>query len=138
MKRFILFAAIAAFMLSSCVEPEFPEGDSACTLSALKVYVYDADGNKLTKDPLNALSGMYDAESGAGQFKFPAEVADVSRCRLEASIPATASIVETDATWNSLGHGIGGLRSLDNVTVYFTVKAANGKDTKNYQLYFKR
>lgn len=137
MKRFILFAAFAALFLSSCVQPEFPEGDSACTLSALKVWVYDAEGNVLAKD-LNALSGMYDAESGAGQYKFPSEIADVSRCRLEASIPATASIEETDAMWVPLGHGIGGMRNLENVTVYFTVKAANGKNTKNYQLYFKK
>lgn len=137
MKRFILFAAFAALFLSSCVQPEFPEGDSACTLSALKVWVYDAEGNVLAKD-LNALSGMYDAESGAGQYKFPSEIADVSRCRLEASIPATASIEETDAMWAPLGHGIGGMRNLENVTVYFTVKAANGKNTKNYQLYFKK
>ena len=137
MKRFILFAALAALVLSSCVQPEFPEGDSACTLSALKVWVYDAENNVVAKD-LNALGGMYDAESGAGQYKFPSEITDVSRCRLEASIPATASIVETDAMWEPLGHGIGGLRDLTNVTVYFTVKAANGKDTKNYQLYFKK
>lgn len=136
MKR-LLILAIAAFALSACVQPEFPEGDSLCTLSALKVWVYDADYNVVAKD-LNALGGMYDAESGAGQYKFPAEITDVSRCRLEASIPATASIVETDALWQSLGHGIGGLRDLNNVTVYFTVKAANGKDTKNYQLYFKK
>ena len=63
MKRFILFAAFAALFLSSCVQPEFPEGDSACTLSALKVWVYDAERNVLAKD-LNALGGMYDAESG--------------------------------------------------------------------------
>lgn len=137
MKRFILFALFAALALSSCVEPEFPEGDSACTLSALKIWVYDAEGEVVAKD-LNALGGMYDAASGAGQFKFPAEIADVSRCRLEASIPATATIVETDAMWVPLGHGIGGMRSLDNVTVYFTVKAANGKDSNNYQIYFKK
>ncbi|MBO4465464.1 MAG: hypothetical protein J5748_02155 [Bacteroidales bacterium] len=136
MKRLIILA-LTALALCSCVQPEFPEGDSSCTLSALKVCVYDADFNVVAKD-LNALGGMYDAESGAGQFKFPAEITDVSRCRLEASIPAAASIVETDALWNSLGHGIGGLRDLNNVTVYFTVKAANGKDSKNYQLYFKR
>lgn len=133
----ILAIIFAAFALAACAQPEFPEGDSACTLSALKVWVYDAEGNVLAKD-LNALGGMYDAASGAGQYKFPAEVTDVSRCRLEASIPATASLVETDAMWVSLGHGIGGIRDLDNVTVYFTVKAANGKDSNNYQIYFKR
>ena len=134
-KIFILL--FAAFAFCSCVEPEFPEGDSACTLSALKIWVYDADYNVVAKD-LNALGGMYDAASGAGQYKFPAEITDLSRCRLEASIPATASLVETDAMWVPLGHGIGGLRSLENVTVYFTVKAANGKDSNNYQIYFKR
>ena len=136
MKRFIILA-FAALVLGSCVEPEFPEGDSACTLNALKVYVYDADLKVVEKD-LNALSGMYDAESGAGMYKFPSTVTDASRCRLEASVPATASIVETDALWNPLGNGVGGLRNLDNVTVYFTVKAANGKDSKNYQIYFRR
>ena len=136
MKR-LMILVLAAFALCSCVQPEYPEGDSSCTLSALKVWVYDAEFNVVAKD-LNALGGMYDAESGAGQYKFPSEITDVSRCRLEASIPATASIVETDALWQPLGHGIGGLRSLDNVTVYFTVKAANGKDSKNYQLYFKK
>ena len=133
----ILILALAALVLGSCVEPEFPEGNSACTLNALKIYVYDADFKVVAKD-LNALGGMYDAESGAGQYKFPAEITDVSRCRLEASIPATASLVETDALWQPLGHGIGGLRSLEKVTVYFTITAANGKDSKNYQIYFKR
>ena len=136
MKR-LLILALAAFVFGACVQPEFPEGDSNCTLSALKICVYDADLNVVARD-LNALGGMYDAESGAGQFKFPAEITDISRCRLEASIPATASIVETDALWQPLGHGIGGLRDLNNVTVYFTVRAANGKDTKKYQLYFKK
>ena len=133
----ILILALAALVLGSCVEPEFPEGNSACTLNALKIYVYDADFKVVAKD-LNALGGMYDAESGAGQYKFPAAITDVSRCRLEASIPATASLVETDALWQPLGHGIGGLRSLEKVTVYFTITAANGKDSKNYQIYFKR
>lgn len=136
MKKAIILL-LTAFALCSCVQPEFPEGDSACTLNALKIWVYDAEYNVVAKD-LNALGGMYDAASGAGQYKFPAEIADVSHCRLEASIPATASLVETDAMWVPLGHGIGGLRDLNNVTVYFTVKAANGKDSNNYQIYFKR
>ena len=136
MKR-ILTMALAALILAACAQPEYPEGDSACTLTALKVYVYDADGNVLAKD-LNALGQMFDKEAGAGQYKFASEITDVSRCRLEASIPATASIEETDPMWQPLGHGIGGLRDLNNVTVYFVVRAANGKDTKNYQLYFKK
>ncbi|MBR6457484.1 MAG: hypothetical protein IKS71_02690 [Bacteroidales bacterium] len=136
MKR-LLILALAALALSSCVEPELPEGDSNCTLTALKITVYDADLNVVAKD-LNALGGMYDAEGGAGQFKFPKDISDISRCRLEASIPATATIEETDAYWNPLGHGIGGIRDLDKVTVYFTIKAANGKDCKNYQIYFKK
>lgn len=133
----ILLLIICAFLAFSCVEPVFPEGDSACTLSALKVWVYDADGNVVEKG-LNALGGMYDAEAGAGMFKFPTTITDVSRCRLEATIPSTATIVETDALWNPLGHGIGGLRNLNNVTVYFTVQAANGIDSKNYQIFFKK
>lgn len=133
---YISALAAATLLAASCAEPEFPEGDSACTLSALKVYVYDAEG-KVVGNSLDALSGMYDAESGAASYRFPATVADVSRCRLEASIPSTATVEETDAMGEGLGHGLGGIRSLENVTVYFKVKAANGKDFKNYQITFR-
>ena len=136
MKKILLLIAVA-FAAFSCVEPEFPEGSSSCTLVALKIWVYDAEGNVVAKD-LNALGGMYDADAGAGQYKFPAEITDISRCRREATIPNTATLEETDAMWVPLGHGIGGLRSLEKVTVYFTITAANGKDSKNYQIYFKK
>ena len=136
MKKTILMIMAAIFAAVSCSRPEVPEGDSACTLSALKVWVYDAEGTVVAKD-LDALSGMFDKESGAAMYRFPSEITDVSRCRLEASIPATAYIVETDAMGNSLGHGIGGIRSLAGETVYFRVNAANGKDFKNYQVYFR-
>ena len=136
MKKYLLIAIAAVVAVVSCAKPEVPEGDSACTLGALKVWVYDAEGTVVAKD-LDALSGMFDKESGAAMYRFPSGITDVSRCRLEASIPATASIVETDAAGVSLGHGLGGMRSLDNVTVYFRVKAADGKNFKNYQVYFR-
>lgn len=136
MKKIIVIALAAVIAAVSCAKPEVPEGDSACTLSALKVWVYDAEGAVVAKE-LDALLGMFDKESGAAMYRFPSEITDVSHCRLEASIPATASIVETDAMGNSLGHGIGGLRSLAGETVYFRINAANGKDFKNYQVYFR-
>lgn len=136
MKKTVLLVFTAMMLAVSCAKPEVPKADTACELSALKVWVYGSDGTVVAKD-LDALSGMFDRESGAAMYRFPSEITDVSRCRLEASIPATASIEETDAAGVSLGHGIGGLRSLDNVTVYFRVKAADGKTFNNYQVYFR-
>lgn len=141
--RLIHFAILCAALLAtvSCQKLDEPVPDTACTLNALKCYVYTdtEDWNKSVE--LDALSGTYDAKRGIISYTFPDDATlynqqTLSRCRLEASIPATARLVEVDAMGQELDQGIGGMRNLYNKTIYFKVIAANG-DTMSYQASFK-
>ncbi len=137
--KFIILAAVA--LLASCQKPILPEADVKNELSALKCYVYYDEADMTVKSELNVLSGTYNPERGVISFTFPEDpekynAQTLQRCRLEASIPPTATLVETDAAGASLGRGIGDFRNLANTTVYFKVVAANG-EAKQYQATFK-
>ena len=141
--RLFHFAIICAalFATAACQKLDEPVPDTACTINALKCYVYYDTGNWNTSKELDALSGTYNAERGIISYTFPDDPTlynreSLSRCRLEASIPATARLVEVDAMGMELDQGIGGMRNLYNKTIYFKVIAANG-DAKNYQVSFK-
>lgn len=141
--RLFHFAIICAalFATAACQKLDEPVPDSACTINALKCYVYTQADNWNQSQELDVLSGTYDAERGIISFTFPADPTlynreTLSRCRLEASIPATARLVEIDAMGMELDQGIGGMRNLYNTTIYFEVIAANGQ-TMKYQATFK-
>ncbi|HIW52523.1 MAG TPA: hypothetical protein H9919_03805 [Candidatus Alistipes excrementipullorum] len=135
-----MFAALL-FSAVSCRKLDEPVPDTENTINALKCYVYYDSENWNNKVELDALSGTYNAERGIIQYTFPADdelynSETLTRCRLEASIPSTARLVEVDAMGEELGHGIGGMRSLYNKTIYFKVIAANG-EARSYQATFK-
>lgn len=141
--RLIHFATICAALLAavSCQKLDEPVPDTACTINALKCYVYYTADGKTQSVELDALSGTYDDKRGIISYTFPDDPTlydreNLSHCRLEASIPATARLVEVDAMGQELGQGIGGMRNLYNRTIYFKVIAANG-DAMNYQASFK-
>ncbi len=139
--HYIILVALTALAAFSCQKPIMPEADNKNELAALKCYVYYDEADMTKKAELNVLSGSYNPERGVISFTFPEDAEKfnaqaLSRCRLEASIPPTATIVETDAAGKSLGRGIGDFRNLANATVCFQIIAANG-DAKQYQATFK-
>lgn len=135
----LLLAAI------SCQKLHKPELDDKNTLNGVKCYVYYNPENLKIYSTLDMpLSGDNVSQMGpvtSINYTFPADqqkynAQTLKSCRLEASIPPTASLVELDASGKELGKGIGGLRDLAGKTVYFKVVAANG-EAKRYQIRFR-
>ena len=147
MKR-IIYILLAVLAIASCQKLQHPEKDSSTKLNSLKCFVYaDADNlrNYLEVDVLNG--GTYSEEKGAIAYTFPSATAQdqekfnattLKKCRLEATIPSTATLVELDAVGNELGKGIGGFRdfSAKRTTIYFKIVAADGTE-KKYQAQFQ-
>lgn len=140
--KYLKTLIILLLAASACQKLDYPELDSANTLSALKCYVYyNADNLKEYKqvDPFTSGRKAELGEVTAILYTFPDDTlyneSSLKRCRLEATIPSTASLVELDAAGNELGHGIGGLRDLSSASVYFKVVAADGSE-KRYQARF--
>lgn len=141
----LLLTAIV-LMSSACEKEVRPDPASDKTLQSLKCYVYYDLDSWSVKQELDVLSGTYNAEKGAIVYTFPNDpqkynAQSLERCRLEASIPATARLVEVGADGNVIGDGIGGLRSLAGTssagkTVRFKIIAADGSE-KSYQATFK-
>lgn len=137
----ILFLALLAAV--SCQKLDYPEADTSNTLSSLKCYVYYDTENLRNYETVDVLSGgTFNDQMGAITYTFPTGERYTSetlkRCRLEATIPSTARLVETDAKGNEIGAGIGGMRDLSaaKTTVYFKVVAADGSE-KRYQAQFQ-
>lgn len=137
----ILFLALLAAV--SCQKLDYPEADTSNTLSSLKCYVYYDTENLRNYETVDVLSGgTFNDQMGAITYTFPTGERYTSetlkRCRLEATIPSTARLVETDAKGNEIGAGIGGMRDLSNskTTIYFKVIAADGTE-KRYQAQFQ-
>ena len=137
----ILFLALMAVV--SCQKLDTPELDTANHLSSLKCMVYyDAENLRVYNqiDVLN--SGTFNQQMGAITYTFPQgeryTAETLRRCRLEATIPSTARLVETDAKGNVIADGIGGMRdfSAAKTTIYFKVIAADGSE-KKYQAQFQ-
>ncbi len=137
----LIAAALLIASACSCQKLDTIELDSSNTINGLKCYVYYNLDDWTTKVELDALSGTYNADKGAISYTFPDDAdkyntQTLSRCRLEVSIPSTASVIEVDALGDKIADSIGGLRNLCNKTVYFKVIAANG-DERSYQATFK-
>lgn len=137
----ILFLALLAAV--SCQKLDYPEADTSNTLSSLKCYVYYDTENLKLYETVDVLSGgTFNDQMGAITYTFPTGERYTSetlkRCRLEATIPSTARLVETDAKGNEIGSGIGGMRDLSaaKTTIYFKVIAADGSE-KRYQAQFQ-
>lgn len=137
----ILFLALLAAV--SCQKLDYPEADTSNTLSSLKCYVYYDTENLRNYETVDVLSGgTFNDQMGAITYTFPTGERYTSetlkRCRLEATIPSTARLVETDAKGNEIGAGIGGMRDLSaaKTTIYFKVIAADGAE-KRYQAQFQ-
>lgn len=137
----ILFLALLAAV--SCQKLDYPEADTSNTLSSLKCYVYYDTENLRNYETVDVLSGgTFNDQMGAITYTFPTGERYTSetlkRCRLEATIPSTARLVETDAKGNEIGAGIGGMRDLSaaKTTIYFKVIAADGSE-KRYQAQFQ-
>lgn len=136
MKRILIFFGAVMMLLGSCQKLDLPELDSDKEINGLKCYVFNDPEDWGTSKEVDLLSGNYNAVRGAIIYTFSSADftrEDLQRCRLEASIPSTASIVELSGTGEEIGNGIGGLRSLYNTTVYFKVVAADGS-SKSYQV----
>lgn len=136
----ILFLAILAAV--SCQKLDRPELDGANELSGLKCYVYYDAENVRTYSEVNPFADGTTSNIGAVTaiaYTFPSDAKytaqTLKNCRLEATIPSTATLVELDATGKEIGKGIGGMRNLAGTTVYFKVVAADGGE-KRYQVKF--
>lgn len=143
MKRIITILFIAVLASVSCQKLDYPKADSSNALSTLKCYVYyDASNLKLYETIDILTGGSFNEQMGAIVYTFPEgdryTAETLKRCRLEATIPSTAKIEETDARGNSLGKGIGEWRDLSagKTTIYFKVVAADGSE-KKYQAQFQ-
>lgn len=137
----MLYIVFAALVLTGCRNLVMPKDDSACDLSALTVYVYYDESNMALYNSFDVLSGNLDAQTGEGTFFFPRDPAlynatTLSRCRLEAVIPATASLKAYDEEGNPVPGGLGGIWDLANHSVGIDVVAANG-DSKHYEILFR-
>lgn len=142
MKRILTILFLALLAAVSCQKLDKPELDTANTLNSLKCIVYYDAENLRTYEQIDVLgSGTVNHQMGAITYTFPTGERFTSetlkRCRLEATIPSTARIVETDPRGDELGNGIGGMRdfSAGKTTIYFKVIAADGSE-KKYQAQF--
>lgn len=142
MRKYIFITFLLLSAVVSCQKLDYPEADSSNALSSLKCFVYyDAD-NLRTYQELDVLSGSVNMQLGAISYTFPEgerfTTETLKNCRLEATIPSTARLIETDATGKDLGTGIGGMRdfSAAKTTIYFKVVAADGTE-KRYQCQFQ-
>ena len=103
---------------------------------------YNTDNLRVyeTIDVLN--SGTFNQQMGAIAYTFPQierfTSETLKRCRLEATIPSTARLVEVDAMGNVISESIGGMRDLSasKTTIYFKIIAADGTE-KKYQAQFQ-
>lgn len=138
MKKIMLLAAVLFVAAISCQELQYPEFSSDTSLSGLKCFVPYSDslGNKKSQE-VDLLSGKTNMERGLISFTFPSgdiySADNVSHCRIEATIPATAVLEVTDAFGEGTGHGFFGTFDLSGQTVYFMITAADGS-SKSYQL----
>ena len=141
MKR-ILTILFLALLAVSCQELDRPELDSSNTLSSLKCMVYHNAENLRVYDQIDLLSaGSFNPDLGAIAYSFPKDkytAEALTRCRLEATIPSTARLVELDSQGAEIKDGIGGMRDFSSgrTTVYFKVVAADGTE-KKYQAQIK-
>lgn len=138
--KILFFALLAAV---ACQKLDYPEADTSNTLSSLKCYVYYDTENLKLYETIDVLTGgTFNQQMGAITYTFPTGERFTSetlkRCRLEATIPSTARLVEIDSKGNEKGNGIGGFRdfSAGRTTVYFKVVAADGSE-KKYQAQFQ-
>lgn len=143
MKRIITILFLVLLAAVSCQKLDKPELDSTNTLNSLKCMVYYDAENLRVYEQIDVLgSGTVNHQMGAITYTFPAGERftgeTLKRCRLEATIPSTARLVETDARGDEIGNGIGGMRdfSAGKTTVYFKVVAADGTE-KKYQAQFQ-
>lgn len=140
-KSFIFSALfVLPLLFCACQKLDTPPLDSSNKINGFKCFVYYNAANWDDKLELNVMDGKVDQEKGTVVYTFPTDPKitkeSVSRCRLELSIPPTATVKEIDASDNEISAGIGGIRNLYKTTVYFKVVAANGEE-KKYQVQFK-
>ena len=139
-KQTILSLIILAAALVSCQRLDYPEKDSETGINSFKCFVYYDAENYSAYSEVDVLSGTFNEAMGAIRYTFPDDPEryndeSLRRCRLELSVPSTATVVETDAFGKDLGKGISGIRDLRSATVYFKVVAADGTE-KRYQATF--
>lgn len=136
-KKILLAAAFfAALLLGSCQKLEYGPTDDSCALLGLRCAVYsdpDKPSSKLEIDLLK--DGTLNMERGIISYSFPSQYDSYAKahCRLEATIPSTATLRLLDGSGKDLGKGLDGIFDLNRTTIYFRITAANGT-SKNYQL----
>lgn len=137
----ILYYIISIVMLtslSSCQEVDTPKLNNACTLTGLKAYIYYDESNLSKKQEVNLLSGTFMQDRGYIEYDFIKDdvmytESTLAACRLEATIPSTATAELLDLFGKPVGKGLGGTHNLCDNTIMFRVVAADGT-VKNYQL----
>lgn|GEM_PF-1041365 len=130
--------ALALSALTGCAKPEYTPASGDKTLSSLKCYVYYDPENPTRKTEVNLLSGTFNRERGLISYVFRLDGSIItedklSRCRIEATIPATAKLELTDEAGKGLGHGFEGMFDLRATTLFFVITAADGSEAR-YQL----
>ena len=143
MKRIFTILFLALLASVSCQKLDTPELDTANNLSSLKCMVYYNTDNLRVYETIDVLnSGTFNQQMGAIAYTFPQierfTSETLKRCRLEATIPSTARLVEVDAMGNVISESIGGMRDLSasKTTIYFKIIAADGTE-KKYQAQFQ-
>lgn len=141
--KYIKILFLSLLTVVSCQKLDYPEADASNELSSLKCYVYYDSDNLKSYETIDVLAGgTFNEQMGAISYTFPSgeryTSETLTRCRLEATIPSTARLVEVDAQGNELGAGIGGFRNFSaaRTTIYFKVIAADGSE-KKYQAQFQ-
>lgn len=130
---------VALLLFASCLQTDEHIMSAENSISGLKCFVY-YDSNDLTKKQEIDLLSVVNQATGNGTYTFPSDPmytsATLTRCRLEVTIPTTATLVETDYDGNKISSSIGGQRSLYKTTVAFKVRAATGQE-KLYRIQFR-
>ncbi len=129
MKKIIIALGLVLCM-SFCVKPDERQRDSSLELNSLKAYVYYNQDNLSLYEEVDLMSGMYIEEKGLLSFTFPEDEVkfnanSLKRCRIEAGIPSTASVVLCDEAGVEKSSGLDGWFDLYNNTLYFKIKADN-------------
>lgn len=141
MKKWIISALIMLAATVSCQQLQYPARSGDMSLNGLKCFVYYDLSNAYARQELNLLSGTYNKERGLISYTFPSgekyTEETLKHCRIEATIPPTATLELLDEAGAPLGHGFEGFYNLAGTTLYFKITAADGT-SQSFQLTCKQ
>lgn len=139
MKLLKLTTFMVLLLTTACQQPDELPLSSDNTMTGLQCIIRKdpgtGDGAELVKTEISLINSSNTAEVENGNIKYVMDLTnftpeDYGRARFEATIPATARIVEKDALGNVISKSIGYHRDVYNKVFYFYVIAADGSEKK--------